>query len=129
MRNPSEKYPFKIGDNKTYLGFRNAPLPPGAKVTVWFQAVSVEPGCSLENPGKCDKNIECAIVGTRGVDPPPRPITTRVPDLDDEIITEKIKSVPSSGSVLLYGGIRYLIEKKRRRSHFLFCSSVVTSRC
>jgi len=120
-------YKFEVGDNLIYNEFHNKPLTLGQKLKVWFQAVSVEPGCLCEyfKPGcSCDINIECAIVATKGVDPPP---TTPRPEITEPEVTsstEQMVQPPSSGSVLLYGGISIGL----LLILFLFVGSVVCMR-
>lgn len=97
------EFPFRVGDNNTYKTFRNAPIPPGAKVQVWVQAVSLQPGCKLSN---CDRNVKCQVIATRGVRAPPPP--------EDDEDEEPMVGTTAAGSlqaglgaqsILLYGGV------------------------
>ncbi|CAG5080131.1 Oidioi.mRNA.OKI2018_I69.PAR.g9482.t1.cds [Oikopleura dioica] len=120
--------PFRVGDNNTYNGFRNAPLPPGKKVSIWVQAVSIQPGCNYSRGQHCDRNVKCQVVATRGVKPPPPPVEDMNNSNSERIYTDKTATKDgetlATTSIMLYGGVSVALLLLL----FIFVGSVVCFR-
>ncbi|KAM9826838.1 LOW QUALITY PROTEIN: receptor-type tyrosine-protein phosphatase mu-like [Neosynchiropus ocellatus] len=94
--------PFRVGDNKTYSGFWNAPLLPHKSYGVYFQAVSSANG---------ETKIDCVRVATKGA-------ATQKPVADQEKQSDHtVKIAGGMAGVLLFIiiflGVVLVIKKRK----------------
>lgn len=96
----NDVYNFEVGDGRNYSGYFNPPLNPGEDYSIWFQALSIEPGCVKS----CDIAANCHVVAASDIDGVEY-VTEAPIEEQNPTSRETIVATGNTESALLYGGV------------------------